>query len=91
MTVCTVPRLLSSNRLVASVDRRTCGPATEIAERLPHDLAGAVSDSSRRYEAVDSLYTLAAVCNVDAATIRREQRRAGTLIRPRSGWPNSVR
>ena len=57
MTVCTVPRLLSSNRLVAS----------------------------------DSLYTLAAVFNVDAATIRREQRRAGTLIRRRSGWPNSVR
>ena len=56
----------------------------------PKMTADDVVEASRRYQAGDSLNTLAIVFNVDAATINRKLRRAGTIIRPRRGWPHSV-
>ena len=48
----------------------------------PHEILQA----SRRYEAGDSLETVAAVYGVDATTVRRELHRAHIAIRPRRGW-----
>jgi transposase-like protein len=45
-----------------------------------------VSDAVPRYRSGDSLATVALTFNVDAATVRREFRRAGVTIRPRPGW-----
>ncbi len=60
-----------------------------IARRLNHrkmtDID--VAEASRRYEAGDSLATLASIFNVDPATIRHELRQTATTIRPRRGTP----
>jgi len=49
-----------------------------------------VVEASLRYDAGDSLATVAAAFHVDAATIRRELGRARTAIRPRRGWAQEL-
>ena len=61
------------------------GIARRLSQRKMTDID--VDEASRRYEAGDSLATLASIFNVDPATIRHELRQTATTIRPRRGRP----
>ena len=61
------------------------GIARRVSQRKMTDID--VADASRRYEAGDSLATLASIFSVDPAAIRHELRQTATTIRPRRGRP----